>query len=219
MEELLNEEFYDQFIKLFSDAKKNLTATVNMTMVYSYYEAGRMIVEKEQQGKERAEYGKYILKNLSKKLTAAFGRGFSYDNLKLMRKFYKVYSKDAIGETAFPQSENLPVNREGRKFYLSWSHYLILMRITDINERHFYEIETYRNDWSKDELSRQYGSSLFERLALSRDKDAVMELALKGQIIESPKDIFKDPYVLEFTGLPELVSYSETDLEKKLIDN
>lgn len=219
MEELLNEEFYEQFINLFTEAKKNLTSAVNMTMVYSYYEAGRMIVEKEQQGKERAEYGKYILKNLSKKLTKAFGRGFSYDNLKLMRKFFMVYSKDSIGETAFPQSDNLPVNREGRKFYLSWSHYLILMRITDENERHFYEIETYRNGWSKDELSRQYGSSLYERLSLSRDKDEIMKLAMEGQTIESPKDIFKDPYVLEFTGLPELVTYSESDLETKLIDN
>ena len=219
MEELVKEEFYEQFIKLFTDAKKKLTTAVNTTMVYSYYEAGRMIVEEEQQGKERAEYGKYILKNLSEKLTKTFGRGFSYDNLKLMRKFFLVYSKDSIGETAFPQSDNLPVNREGRKFYLSWSHYLILMRITDENERHFYEIETYRNSWSKDELSRQYGSSLYERLSLSRNKDEIMKLALEGQKIESPKDIFKDPYVLEFTGLPELVTYSETDLETKIIDN
>lgn len=219
MEELLNDEFYDQFVKLFTDAKKKLTTAVNMTMVYSYYEAGRMIVEEEQQGKERAEYGKYILKNLSEKLTKIFGRGFSYDNLKLMRKFYMVYSKDSIGEMAFPQSDKLPVNREGRKFYLSWSNYLILMRINNEEERHFYEIEAYRNGWNKEELSRQYGSSLYERLALSRNKDEIMKLALEGQTIESPKDIFKDPYVLEFTGLPELVTYTESDLETKLIDN
>lgn len=113
-----------------------------MTMVYSYYEAGRMIIEEEQDGKERAAYGKYILKELSKRLTQKFGRGYSYDNLKLMRKFYLVYySKDSIGETVFPQSENLPTTKEGRKFYLSWSHYLILMRISKIEERHFYEIE------------------------------------------------------------------------------
>ena len=120
---------------------------------------------------------------------------------------------------AFPQSENLPVTREGRKFYLSWSHYLILMRISNKDERHFYEIESYRNGWNKDELSRQYGSSLYERLALSRDKDEVMRLALEGQVIESPEDIFKDPYVLEFTGLPEMASYSESDLEEKIIDH
>lgn len=108
---------------------------------------------------------------------------------------------------------------EGRRFYLSWSHYLILMRISNVEERHFYDIEAYRNGWSKDELGRQYGSSLYERLALSREKDKVMRLALEGQQIEKPDDIFKDPYVLEFTGLPEESVYSETDLEKRLIDN
>ena len=219
MDDLIKESFYNQVLELFQNAKRKVSSAVNMTMVYSYYEAGRMIVEEEQQGKERAEYGKYILRQLSEKLTKELGRGFSYDNLKLMRKFYTVYSKDAIGEMAFPQSKNFPVTREGRKFYLSWSHYLILMRITNKDERHFYEIESYRNGWNKNELSRQYGSSLYERLALSRDKDEVMRLALEGQVIESPEDIFKDPYVLEFTGLPEMASYSESDLEEKIIDH
>ena len=136
-----------------------------------------------------------------------------------MRKFYLVYSKDSIGETPFPQSEKLPVTQEVRKFYLSWSHYLILMRINNVYERHFYEIESYRNGWSKDELSRQYGSSLYERLALSRDKEEVMRLATEGQMIEKPEDILKDPYILEFTGLPELAAYSESELENKIIDN
>lgn len=219
MDEQIKESFYNQVLELFQNAKRKVSSAVNMTMVYSYYEAGRMIVEEEQQGKERAEYGKYILKQLSEKLTKELGRGFSYDNLKLMRKFYTVYSKDVIGEMSFPQSENLPVTREGRKFYLSWSHYLILMRISNKDERHFYEIESYRNGWNKNELSRQYGSSLYERLALSRDKDEVMRLALEGQVIESPEDIFKDPYVLEFTGLPEMASYSESDLEERIIDH
>lgn len=151
MEEFIKEGFYKQVLELFQNAKKNVSAAVNMTMVYSYYEAGRMIIEEEQQGKERAEYGKYILKHLSEKLTKELGRGYSYDNLKLMRKFYIVYSKDSIGETAFPQSEQLPITREGRKFYLSWSHYLILMRISNEDERHFYEIECYRNGWNKNE--------------------------------------------------------------------
>lgn len=137
-----------------------------------------------------------------------------------MRKFYLVYySKDSIGETVFPQSENLPTTKEGRKFYLSWSHYLILMRISKIEERHFYEIEAYRNGWSKDELARQYGSSLYERLSLSRNKEEVMHLATEGQMLEKPEDIFKDPYILEFTGLPEMVTYSETELENRIIDN
>ena len=102
---------------------------------------------------------------------------------------------------------------------MSWSHYLILMRINNVDERHFYEIESYRNGWSKDELARQYGSSLYERLALSRDKEEVMRLATEGQMIEKPEDIFKAPYILEFTRLPELVTYSETELENKIIDN
>ena len=220
MDELRNEEkFYEQVIQLFKNAKSSVTAAVNMTMVYSYYEAGRMIVEEEQNGKERAEYGKYILKELSGRLTEKLGKGFSYDNLKLMRKFYIEFSKDQIRETVFPQSENLPKTKEGRKFYLSWSHYLVLMRIKNIDERHFYEIETYKNQWSKRELARQYSSSLYERLALSRNKDEVMKLALEGQIIEKPEDIFKDPYVLEFTGLPELAVYSESELETRIIDN
>ena len=220
MDELRNEEkFYEQVIQLFKNAKSSVTAAVNMTMVYSYYEAGRMIVEEEQNGKERAEYGKYILKELSVRLTEKLGKGFSYDNLKLMRKFYIEFSKDQIRETVFPQSENLPKTKEGRKFYLSWSHYLVLMRIKNIDERHFYEIETYKNQWSKRELARQYSSSLYERLALSRNKDEVMKLSLEGQIIEKPEDIFKDPYVLEFTGLPELAVYSESELETRIIDN
>ena len=190
-----------------------------MTMVYSYYEAGRIIIEEEQSGKTRADYGKYVLKELSERLMSEFGRGFSVENLKLMRRFYQVYSKDQIGEMAFTQFESLHEVKEGRRFYLSWSHYLILMRIVDIDERHFYEIEAYKNNWSKNELSRQYGSSLYERLALSRDKEAVMGLALKGQEIEKPEDILKDPYVLEFTGLPELAIYSETELESRIIDN
>lgn len=112
MGEIIKENFYKQILQLFQTAKKSAAATVNMTMVYSYYEAGRMIVEEEQHGRERAEYGKYILKQLSEKLTKELGRGFSYDNLKLMRKFYMVYSRDSIGETAFPQSEQLPITRE-----------------------------------------------------------------------------------------------------------
>ena len=187
MDNIQKENFYNKVIELFQNAKKKLSVAVNMTMVYSYYEAGRMIIEEEQDGKERAAYGKYILKELSKRLTQKFGRGYSYDNLKLMRKFYLVY--------------------------------LILMRISKIEERHFYEIEAYRNGWSKDELARQYGSSLYERLSLSRNKEEVMRLATEGQMLEKPEDIFKDPYILEFTGLPEMVTYSETELENRIIDN
>ena len=219
MGEMSNNKFFEQVIEIFKLAKNNLKTAVNMTMVYSYYEAGRIIVEEEQSGQTRAAYGKYVLKELSERLMNEFGKGFSIENLKLMRRFYKVYSKDQIGEMVFTQSKNIPKTKEGRKFYLSWSHYLVLMRIANIDERHFYEIEAYKNNWSKSELSRQYGSSLYERLSLSRNKEAVLELALKGQEVEKPEDIFKDPYVLEFTGLPELAIYSETELESRIIDN
>ena len=192
---------------------------LNISMVYSYYEVGRAIIEEEQNGKQRAEYGKTILKELSKRLTESLGKGFSVENLKLMRRFYIVYSKDQIGQKVSTQFENLPVTREGRKFFLSFSHYVFLMRIPNIGERHFYEIEAAHNGWGIKELERQYDSALYERLALSRDKEGIERLSTEGQIIEKPEDLLKDPYVLEFTGLPELAKYSETDLETKIIDH
>jgi predicted nuclease of restriction endonuclease-like (RecB) superfamily len=219
MNNKLDNKILEKVVSIFREAKRNLRTAINIAMVYSYYETGRIIVEEEQSGHERAKYGKYILEELSHELTKEFGKGFSMHNLKLMRKFYQIYSKDQIGETVFLQSELLPETKEGRKFYLSWSQYIVLMRIENVNERHFYEIEAQRNNWSQRELKRQCESSLYERLALSRDKAATMELALSGQIIENPKDILKDPYVLEFTGLPELPVYSESDLETKIIDN
>ena len=117
------------------------------------------------------------------------------------------------------QFNNLPTVDNGRKFFLSWSHYLKLMRIDNIDERHFYEIESAKNDWSLTELKRQYDSSLYERILLSTDKDKVYLLSQEGQVIEKSGDMVKDPYVLEFLGLPELPEYSETDLESKIIDH
>lgn len=152
-------------------------------------------------------------------MTNKFGKGYSQDNLELMRKFYLVYSKDVIGETVFPQFGNGTVKNVDRRFYLSWSHYLKLMRIANVEERRFYEIEAYKNDWSLRELKRQYDSSLYERLLLSTDKEKVKQLSEVGQLIEKPDDIVKDPYVFEFLGLPEMPAYSETELETRLIDN
>lgn len=188
-------------------------------MVYAYYEIGRMIVEEEQQGENRAAYGKQILKELSAYLTENCGKGFSVGNLKNIRQFYKVYSSDQIGETVFSQFENLPAVSTGRKFFLSWSHYLKLMRIDDVDERHFYEIECVKNNWSLREFQRQFDSALYQRLMLSTEKDAVKQLSEKGQIIEKSSDLVKDPYVLEFLGLEEKTKYSESDLETRIIDN
>lgn len=215
----INQGFLKNVSEILEKAKQNAKTAVNLSMVYAYYEIGRMIVEEEQQGENRAAYGKQLLKELSAYLTSAFGKGYSVDNLKLMRRFYNVYSNDQIGETVFPQFENLPTVSSGRKFYLSWSHYLKLMRIDNVDERHFYEIEAVKNDWSLSELKRQYDSSLYERLSLSTNKDKVYRLALEGQKVETANDVVKDPYVLEFLGLKELPEYSESELENRIIDN
>lgn len=211
--------FNEEILDLLIQAKNNVKNAVNISMVYTYYEIGRRIIVEEQNGNDRAEYGKHLLHDLADYLTPNFGKGYSADNLKLMRRFYTVYSNDKIGETVFPQFENLPSTETGRKFYLSWSHYLKLMRITNVDERHFYEIEAVKNKWSLSELKRQFDSSLYERLALSTDKDKVSRLALEGHIIEKSNDLVKDPYVLEFLGLPALPVYSEKELESRIIDN
>ena len=219
MENIVTDNFFDRILDILKNARNQAKMALNISMVYSYYEVGRAIIEEEQNGKQRAEYGKAILKELSKRLTESLGKGFSVENLKLMRRFYVVYSKDQIGQKVSTQFENLPVTREGRKFFLSFSHYVFLMRIPNIDERHFYEIEAAHNGWGIKELERQYDSALYERLSLSRDKEGIERLSTEGQIIERPEDLLKDPYVLEFTGLPELSKYSETDLETKIIDH
>ena len=222
-------ELFDNIRVLLTEARKSVVRNINQTMVYTYYEIGRMIVEDEQQGQHRAQYGKQVLIELSERLTKEFGRGFSVDNLELMKKFYIVYSSQ-ISETVFRKFQNtenqsveisetlLRKSVSIPNFQLSWSHYLKLMRIEDIAERQFYEIETLNNQWSLRELQRQYDSALYQRLALSKDKQGILELSKKGQIIEKPEDAIKDPFIIEFTGFPEKSNYSETDLEQKLID-
>jgi len=211
----LNTKFFSQIVDLLQSARNKVVRTVNQTMVLTYFEIGRMIVEEEQDGKERADYGKQLLKGLSEVLTKEFGKGFSVKNLERMRSFYQVYGKSS---TLLSKSENTISETESRNFTLSWSHYLKLMRIDDVNERKFYEIESLKNNWSIRELERQYDSALYTRLVLSRDKDKVKELSEKGLVLEKPKDAIKDPYILEFIGLPEYPEYSENDLEQELID-
>lgn len=193
-------------------SRNHISKTVNQTIVLTYFEIGRMIIEEEQNGNERANYGARLLEELSDNLTQQFGKGFSVTNLKQMRQFFMVYSKplkltdDTKGQTLSDE------------FKLSWSHYIKLMRIDDPLERKFYEIESIKNNWSLRELDRQYNAALFTRLTLSKDKNEILKFAEKGQIIEKPEDAIKDPYVLEFIGLPEQNFYSESDLEQKLID-
>lgn len=211
--------YLEEAVSVVRNAQEVAARSVNLAMVYAYFEVGCIIVEKEQDGSSRAEYGKHVLSRLSQRLTDEFGKGYSVDNLKLMRRFYRVYSGDSIGETVFPQSTNLPTTTTGRSFFLSWSHYLKLMRVEDEGKRHFYEIEAARNNWSLREMQRQFDSGLYERLALSRDKEGVRRLAEEGQTIEKPLDVVKDPYVLEFLGLKEEARYSETEMESRIIDH
>lgn len=215
----INQDFLQGVSEVLAKARKNAKTAVNLSMVYAYFEIGRMIVEEEQHGANRAAYGKQILKELSAYLTKIYGKGFSVTNLKQMRQFYLAYANDQIGQTLSDQFKNLPTVSTGRKFYLSWSHYLKLMRIDNIEERHFYEVESVKNDWSLSELKRQFNSALYERLLLSTDKKEVYRLALEGQKVERPRDIVKDPYILEFLGLPEAPSYSETEMESRIISH
>lgn len=216
-----NNNLYSQIAQLLQAAKQNVVRAVNQTMVYTYYEIGRMIVEDEQQGKERAKYGKQVLKGLSKQLSVDFGKGFSVQNIENMRKFYLLYTIEANSQSpvrVFSKSQSLIRISESSNATLSWTHYLVLIRIEKQAERNFYEIESLNNNWSVRELKRQFDSGLYERLALSRDKKGIKQLSEKGQIIEKPTDFFKDPYILEFLDLPEQHQYSESDLETAIID-
>ena len=200
---LTNNNIYQEIKELLYSAKNRVYQTINTTMTQTYFQIGKRIVEEEQGGETRAEYGSALLKNLSSELIKEFGKGYSEQNLKNMRQFYLIYQKRQTVSS---------------EFKLSWSHYIFLTRIENINERNFYEIESIENSWSLRELKRQFDSGLFERLKLSSDKQKVKELSAKGQVIQTAQDLIKDPYILEFVGLPELSSYSESELEQKLID-
>lgn len=199
----IKKDIYQEIHDLLHKARQNIISNINSTMTKTYFLIGKRIVEEEQDGNKRAEYGKKLIKTLSEKLTKEFGRGFSQRNLEQMRTFYLRYS---ISQTV------------SAEFQLSWSHYLILMRMENINARNFYEIEAIENNWSLRELKRQVNSSLYERLVLSKDKEKVKELAVKGQIIEKAQDVIKDPYILEFLGLDEKSDYSENKLETEIIN-
>ena len=230
-------EFFDNVVRLVKQARSHVGRTADLTMCVTYYEIGRMIVEEEQGGQSRAEYGRGLLKELSNYLSARIGKGFSVATLRNARQFYLTYAP-SIQQTMFSElspgtkSENqqtlfsvLGSSQKGQislskiyPFSLGWSHYLVLMRIENPDERRFYEIEATRQQWTVRQLKRQYGSSLYERIALSRDKDAVMRLAEEGQTVERPCDILKNPLVLEFLGMEEQAQYSESDLESAVID-
>jgi len=220
---------------LVTEARKKVASVANTAQVYTYYEIGRYIVEDEQGGKVRAEYGKGILKRVSERLTERLGKGWSAENLRQMRKFFIIYSGLSLnGDDSFTKIQDTVLeighkeipdavleNRDHRilnhEFVLSWSHYQVLTHVDDPDARSFYEIEARKQSWSTRQLQRQIGSGLYERLALSRNKEDVMRLATQGQVIEKPADIIKDPVVLEFIGLKADAAYSESNLESAII--
>ena len=199
----INKDIYSSIKELMDNARNKVAREVNNILIQTYWEIGRIIVEEEQGNSYRAEYGKQLITDLSKKLTKEYGNGFSRTNLQNMRNFYLLY----------PICQTL----SGK---LSWSHYCELLSISDDNKRSFYEKETINANWSVRELKRQIKTSLFERLLLSsgdENKEKVLELALKGNEINKASDVVKDPYVFEFLGIPEEKVIMENDLEKALI--
>ena len=185
-----------------TQGRSRAAAAVNAAMVQTYWEIGRQIVEYEQKGNERAEYGTELLKRLSRDLTERYGKGFGKSNIFARRRFFLLYQKFQTVS--------------GK---LTWSHYVELLKVDDPLERSFYEKESEQSHWGVRELKRQMNSMLFQRLALSTDKNEVARLASDGQVIEKPEDILKDPYVFEFTGLPQMPVYKEGDLEAALVNN
>jgi len=191
-------------------ARHNVLRSVNIEQVNAYWLIGRDIVEEEQAGEKRAEYGTFLLNELSSRLRKEFGEGFSVSTLTHIRKFYIVYQKSyAVRTKSIPQFNP----------HLSWTHYRSLMRIDRQVAREFYEKETIENNWASRELERQIGSLLFDRLAKSMDKKGLMKLARKGQEILTPEDAIKEPVVLEFLGLPESHKLVESKVEDALISN
>lgn len=232
-----NEDIFDSFsqiassldilcnnaIDLIKHSREAIVHSIDIVQLMTYYTLGKWIVEEQQNGKERAQYGKEVLKKLSIRLNEEFEKGFSVSTLTNIRKFYLTYS-DRISEpvvTKFVEQKSQPLVTNLIKeppFKLPWTHYLILMRIVDDSARRFYEIEAAKGIWGKRTLQRHVASSLYERIALSRNKDEVIKLANEGNIITKQDHLIKDPTVLEFLGLEEKDKYTESDLETAIID-
>jgi predicted nuclease of restriction endonuclease-like (RecB) superfamily len=234
------EKLLERVISILEQARANVVKSVNSNMVIAYWLIGREIVHEIQQGQDRAEYRKKVLAKLSDKLTEMYGKGFSVTNLRYFRLFFQTYS-DRNPEIRHPTCDELEVREKHHKPcdvlkdmslaiekpgkiggfspLLSWSHYRTLTKVEHKNERLFYEIEAEKEGWSVPHLQRQIHTFLFARLLKSRDKVGVMELARQGQIIESASDIIKNPYILDFLGLPESQKLHESKLEQAIIEN
>lgn len=204
----LNMPIINDISHILRQAQANAYRSINQAMVQAYWLVGKRIVEEEQQGEAKAAYGKRVIKSLSAALQAEFGKGFSERNIENMRAFYLQY----------PIPQTVSAELQTPDFQLSWSHYQMLLRVENKEERAFYAIEAAQNNWSLRELKRQFDSALYLRLALSTDKAGIKKLAHEGQVIQKPQDAVKDPYILEFLQLQEHSRYSENDLENALID-
>jgi len=187
---------------VYQSAINRIISAVNTEMLHAYWQIGKYIIKFEQSGNSKAEYGKHLIEKLSRDLKIRYGKGFSRSNLNYMRKLY----------TKYPACETL-------SHKLSWSHYYELLKIEDDLAREFYEKQTIIENWTIRELRRQKKSGLFHRLAIGKDKDKIIELSKKGQIIQSEADVIKDPYVFEFLNIPENYQYTENDIEKAVINN
>ncbi len=248
-----------QIRTLILEARSIVAKSADFVQVWTNFQIGRLIVEDEQHGTNRAEYSQKVLLTLSRKLTSEFGRGFTDRNLRYFRQFYLTYQDSSIWKSLISKSLAVPVNEKWKSviskstrgenkpltqspikpaiikkspisqsliakssisdlFKLSWTHYLFLMSINDPEERSFYEIESAAQNWTVRELRRQFNTSLYERLALSRNKAKVRELSHKGHVVEKPEDAIKEPVVLEFLGLDEKSAYTETLLEAAIIN-
>jgi len=211
----------DRIGEIINSARNKIARAIDTTQVSAYWQIGRAIVEYEQKGQVRAEYGQQTLIKLSGDLSKRFGKGFSVDNLQNMRRFYSAFPRLLQIYETVPR-ESL-VHQKASKYetssrILSWSHYCELLKEDNELARSFYEKESMESNWSVRELKRQMNSMLFERLALSKDKKKVMRMAKSGHIIEKPEDAIKDPYILEFLNLKEDATYTESQLEQALID-
>ena len=206
MNKLVENKEYKKLIKnigsVFNGAKNKIISAINVEMLDAYWKIGRNIVEFEQKGHLKAEYGSKLLLRISKDLKLIYGKGFSRSNLSYMRQFYIKYP-----------------NRETVSHKLSWSHYFELLKIDDDLAREFYQNQAIKENWTVRELKRQKNTGLFHRLALSKNKEKILELSKKGQIINTENDLTKDPYVFEFLGIPENYEYTESDIEKAIINN
>lgn len=231
---------FDRVVSILEQARANVVRSVNSNMTLAYWHIGQEIVNELQGGHERAEYGKQLIQDLSTKLTERYSKGFSTTNLWYFRQFYLVYSNRSpeilhkpCGEFSSEEKLRKPCGVlddmslavengdliKGFSSQLSWSHYRALTKVEHKNERLFYEIEAEKENWSVPVLERQIHSFLFARLLKSRDKNGLMDLVRKGQIIEKPSDTIKEPYILDFLGLPDSPMLHESNLEAAIIAN